>query len=278
MATSSIAWVPYRRAAVTKSADSSASSGGTGSAVATMATAPPLLCLLMALPVLRHRSSRTVLHNSSHVSAFCYIRLGILGSMSGDGTRSGAGAPLFADGDIAVRRMRDDQADYERMVAWRNAPHVRRWWDPDEPPLTLQGAIAEYRPDTLDTSPTTACVIEYRGEPVGFVQFFPWSAYPEYLDETGITVPDGAWSLDILVGVGALVGRGIGSRVVDLLCRHLFTARGARAVAFGVAADNERARRAYARAGMHEAGTFLDTDVKEGARVPSLLLLRERDV
>src|SRR5512141_1541843 len=41
--------------------------------------------------------------------------------------------PLATDGDLAIRRLRDDDADYALLVRWRATPHVREWWDPDDP-------------------------------------------------------------------------------------------------------------------------------------------------
>ena len=33
---------------------------------------------------------------------------------------------LAREGDLAIRRMRDDPADYDLFVRWRNEPHVAR--------------------------------------------------------------------------------------------------------------------------------------------------------
>jgi hypothetical protein len=58
---------------------------------------------------------------------------------------------------LVVRQMRDEPEEYERMVRWRNLPHIREWWDPEEPPPTLEGTQAKYGPRTRAGSPTTAC-------------------------------------------------------------------------------------------------------------------------
>ncbi len=53
---------------------------------------------------------------------------------------------IATDGDVVIRRMRDNPDDYALIVGWRNRPHVREWWDPDDPPLTVDDAIEELRP------------------------------------------------------------------------------------------------------------------------------------
>jgi aminoglycoside 6'-N-acetyltransferase len=184
---------------------------------------------------------------------------------------------IAADGDVVVRRMRDEADDYELIVAWRNRRHVREWWDPDDPPLTLEAAIEELRPSTQAADPpTTACIIERNGAPIGYLQFYPWDEEKPYLAEVGITIPDGAWGLDIFIGEAALVDQGVGSRSVRLLSDHLFAEHQATAVALATEAGNSRAQAAYVRAGMRVVERFLDTDTRDGRRVESLLMIRDR--
>lgn len=183
------------------------------------------------------------------------------------------GDVVVAGGDLRIRLMRDEDAEYERLARWRNQPHVRAWWDPDDPPLSAAAAREEHRASVLGESPDRAAVIEFAGVPVGFVQFYPWAPYADELRRMEVSVPEGAWSLDILVGEPDMVGRGIGSRAVRLLCDHMLS-RGASAVVFGVDVDNARARRAYLKAGMRETVEYTDLDVRDGQRIRAVLMVR----
>jgi aminoglycoside 6'-N-acetyltransferase len=180
----------------------------------------------------------------------------------------------LSDGDLTIRAMRDTTEEYELFATWRNQPEVREWWDPDDPPMTVQSAMAEYQADVRGQTATVASIIEVDGEPVGFVQFYPWSAYASELVAMGISVPAGAWGLDIFIGDPQRVGCGFGSRAVRLLCDHLLDNGGATAIAFGVEKDNARARRAYEKAGLVATREFLDTDTRGGRRVTSVLMVR----
>jgi aminoglycoside 6'-N-acetyltransferase len=183
---------------------------------------------------------------------------------------------IAADGDLVIRRMRDHPDDYDRIVAWRNSPHVREWWDPDDLPLTQAAAAAELGPGNGDDS-TMSCIIELAGQPVGFVQFYPWDVEQTYLEGRGLSLPEGSWGLDIFIGERELVGKGVGSRTVRLLCDHLFAERGAPAVALITETGNARAQAAYARAGMRVSGApFRDTDTRGGQLVDSILMIRDR--
>ena len=181
---------------------------------------------------------------------------------------------IARDGELAIRRLRDDPGDYELIVRWRNEPHVRAWWDPDDPLLTLEAAIEEYRADTREDSPTRACIIERGNEPIGFLQFYRWSDQPSVAEVLEISLEQDAWGLDLFIGEPSQVGRGVGTRVIDLLCRFLFEERGASSVALVAAQDNARALRAYEKAGFRRVQPVLDTDVKDGQRVRSWLLVR----
>ncbi|MFN2556126.1 MAG: GNAT family N-acetyltransferase [Nitriliruptorales bacterium] len=181
---------------------------------------------------------------------------------------------VVAEGDLAIRRMRDDDDDYRLMVTWRNRPHVRRWWDPDEPPLDLKAAREEYRPDTLPDATSSACFIERGGVPVGFIQFYRWSSYADEAREVGIPSDPGTWGVDIFIGEASETGQGIGPRAMQLLCRHLQGALGASQVALTVDVDNDVAIRSYRKAGFEQIQRVLDIDTRDGERVPAWLMVR----
>lgn len=184
---------------------------------------------------------------------------------------------IAADGDLAIRHLRQAAGDYELIVAWRNSAHVREWWDPDGAPLTMAALRAELDAGTRGDDTTTSCIIELGGEAVGFIQFYPWDAEAEYLSEIGVAVPRGSWGLDIFIGKPGLEGTGVGSRTVRLLSDHLFAAEGATAVALITEASNARAQASYRRAGMRVSGEpFRDTDIRGGQPVYSILMIRDR--
>jgi aminoglycoside 6'-N-acetyltransferase len=182
------------------------------------------------------------------------------------------------EGPLSIRRMRDDPADHALLVRWRNAPHVAEWWttDDDPTPTTLERVVAHYGPLTDEGSDTTCCLIELDGRPIGYMQFYRWGSYAEEVHAMGLDLREDAFGIDILIGEAELIGHGIGSRSVDILSRFLFEEHGASQVAIVTAVDNHRAQRAYEKAGFRRIGVVLDTDVREGERVRSWLMTRER--
>jgi aminoglycoside 6'-N-acetyltransferase len=181
---------------------------------------------------------------------------------------------IDAGDGVRLRPMRDADTDYALLAHWRNLPHVRQWWDPDDPPHTTEQARRECGPAIRGEEPDRLAIIEVDGVAAGFVQYYPWAAYADELTAMDLRLPDGAWSLDILIGAPEWLGRGVGSRTVRALCEHLFAVEGAAAVAFGVDRDNARARAAYLKAGMTPMFEYLDLDTRGGERVWCVLMLR----
>jgi aminoglycoside 6'-N-acetyltransferase len=181
---------------------------------------------------------------------------------------------LVSRGDLSIRRLRPVDEDLMLLVRWRSAPHVRPWWDPDEQELDLEGARLEYLPEAVPDSLTTLCIIELRGEPIGFIQFYRWASYPDDAAEVGIPFDESTWGIDVMIGEEGLVDRGLGSGAVDLLCTYLEEERGATAVVLTTSVENHRAIRAYEKVGFERRGQVFDTDTKDGERVLSWLMVR----
>jgi aminoglycoside 6'-N-acetyltransferase len=178
------------------------------------------------------------------------------------------------DGDLTIRPMRDDARDYRLLMRWRAEPHVREWWDPDDPIPTLDEVLEHYGPGVRGEEPTTPCIFELDDRPVGFVQFYRW--LPHAQEEPAIDVrPDAdTFGLDIHVGEPDLIDQGLGTRVVELLCTHLERDLGASWVALTTEVGNHRAQRAYEKAGFRKVRQVLDTDTRDGRRAVCWLMER----
>lgn len=181
---------------------------------------------------------------------------------------------LIADGDLVIRRMLDDERDYIRVAEWRNLPHVRRWWDPDLPPSTLESVKEELRPDTGPDSQSKACIIELRDEPIGFIQFYRWASYAEEAIEVGIPFDEATYGLDIFIGDPRLIGMGLGTRVVTVMSDYLINQLNASAVSLTTDVQNHVAQRCYEKAGFQRVKKVLDTDTYKGDRVRSWLMVK----
>jgi len=183
---------------------------------------------------------------------------------------------IAADGDLVIRLLRNEPEDISAIARWRARPHVHEWWDPDEQPPGYDEVAARYGGRTHPSSPTTPCIIELDGRPIGYLQFYRWSSWPEDAREIDVDFDDDTYGLDILIGEPDLIDRGVGSRAVALASSYLETERGASWVSLTTEETNLRAQRAYEKAGFEKVRTILDTDTRDGHRVRSWLMERRR--
>jgi aminoglycoside 6'-N-acetyltransferase len=141
------------------------------------------------------------------------------------------------------------RADLPMMALWLQSPGARVWWgDPDE-----QLALVT---EDLDEPLMDQQIAEVDGRPFGYVQSYPVHQWPDGAPHFA-DLPQGAVAVDCFVGVEDMVGQGHGSAMLRLYARHLL-AKGAAAVAIDPDPDNERAVRAYRRAGFQEVGPRVD--------------------
>jgi len=138
----------------------------------------------------------------------------------------------------------DAHRDLPTLHIWLRRPHVARWWgDPTE-------ALAAAR----DQPPTQQALIAVDGRAVGYLC---WQNPPsEELAVAGLkALPLDLIDVDILIGEPDFIGRGIGPQALRLLLNRL-RAEGASSVGLAASVDNQRALRAYTKAGFRLFQTF----------------------
>lgn len=134
--------------------------------------------------------------------------------------------------------------DLPVLRSWLQRPHVARWWgDPVE-------ALAAAR----EHPPTQHALISVDGRAVGYLCWQHPS--PEELAEARLdALPVDLMDVDIVIGEPEFVGRGFGPQALELLLNRL-RADGVSIVGLATAANNQRALRAFAKAGFSLFQTF----------------------
>ena len=147
-------------------------------------------------------------------------------------------------------------ADLPLMADWLVEPHLVRWWgEPVEQLALITDDLADPLMDQR--------IVTLDGQAIGYVQHYPCHAWgaPHLAG-----FPPGTLALDTFVGPESLLGQGHGTAFLRQRAAELL-AQGAPAVVIDPDPGNERAVRAYRRAGF--VGTRVATDL-DGA--PALVL------
>ena len=154
------------------------------------------------------------------------------------------------------------EADLPRVEKWLRREHVARWWRDD-----IGESIAEYRRALEGREPTDHFLIEVDGRPIGMIQTYLVSDYPEW--EAVVQVGAGVAGVDLMIGEADLIGQGLGPQVLAQFARDVvFARRGTQAAVATVEETNRRSWRAFEKAGFRYV-----RDVEEEGRPHRLMRL-----
>jgi len=137
------------------------------------------------------------------------------------------------------------RSDFPLLREWLSAPHVVAWW---REPLDCEGVEAKYGPRVDGTEPTHVFVIEHQGLPIGWIQWYLWSDYPEHARQLGAEFSSGG--IDLAIGDLAMTGLGLGPvSIRAFLMQIVFANPSVSAVVADPEADNRRSLSAFRKAG-----------------------------
>lgn len=141
-------------------------------------------------------------------------------------------------------------ADLPLLKRWLEEPHVHQWWNHETDDYALE---RDFGPVMRGEEPSEDLLVRLDGRPVGLVQRSRFADYPDYRDEVAALteVPEGAVTVDYLVGEPGDTGQGLGTAIVRAVVAATWTeVAGAECVIVPVAAANRASWRALERAGL----------------------------
>jgi RimJ/RimL family protein N-acetyltransferase len=137
------------------------------------------------------------------------------------------------------------RGDFPLLQRWLLTPHVAAWW---HEALDLDQVSAKYGPRVDGTQPTQVFVIEYHERPVGWIQWYRWSDYPEHAQKI-VAEPDSA-GIDLAIGEQEMTGMGLGPSVIGRFLKEvIFVDSTITAVITDPEKNNARSLRAFEKAG-----------------------------
>lgn len=98
-----------------------------------------------------------------------------------------------------------ERSDFPLLQRWLAAPHVDAWWHGSPDPRALE---EKYGPRIDGSEKTRVFIIEHDGRPIGWIQWYPWSDYPDHAAQ--LEAGPGTAGIDLAIGEIAYVGMGLG--------------------------------------------------------------------
>ncbi len=132
-----------------------------------------------------------------------------------------------------------------------SAPHVAAWWHES---LDLASVNLKYGPRVDGVEPTRVFVIEYTGRPIGCIQWYLWSDYPEHARQLRAELASAG--IDLAIGERAMTGLGLGPvAILEFLRQIVFADTRVSTVITDPEESNLRSLRAFKKAGFTLANT-----------------------
>jgi aminoglycoside 6'-N-acetyltransferase len=109
--------------------------------------------------------------------------------------------------------------DFPLLQKWLAAPHVAIWWNER---FDLDSLEAKYGPRIEGDDPVHVYLVQHRGVPIGWIQWYRWADFPEHALELG--ADRGTAGIDLAIGEIELTGQGLGPAVLrEFAANYIFT-------------------------------------------------------
>lgn len=161
--------------------------------------------------------------------------------------------------EIALRQAAGQ--DWATIRGWLRLPEIQRWWG------TASSTEAEVRL-VMETPSAMARIVTAGSEPIGYAHAIDALHWGSGLPEA---MPPGTWDIDVFIAPTEWRGRGAGRRAVELIAAEVFATTLAPAVSVFTSVRNEKAVRAYEKAGFR--WVRIHDDPIDG---PSWMMIMER--
>jgi RimJ/RimL family protein N-acetyltransferase len=173
------------------------------------------------------------------------------------------------NGNLAhVQFTRLCDADLPLLHRWLNAPHVVAGYS--RVPTSPEDVAAKYGPRIAGTVPVRGFIAAVAGRPIGYVQAYRVTDFPDYAAMVGDL--HHAVAIDVLIGDVEYTGRGLGPRVIAAAVEEIvWTSFDAVSCIATPRPDNTASLRAFAKAGFALVRT-----IRTAAGDPELLMERRR--
>jgi aminoglycoside 6'-N-acetyltransferase len=161
---------------------------------------------------------------------------------------------MIAASQYSFRRATLD--DLALLEAWQSSPHVREWWDSDEP----------YDKEDLADPRVARWIVSISERPFAFMQDYVVHGWE---DHHFSSLPKGSRGIDQYIGDPDMVGVGHGSAFIGTRMQILFD-EGAPVIATDPHPNNERAIAVYKKLGFEPSGPPQETEW--GLIMPMLMM------
>jgi len=181
---------------------------------------------------------------------------------------------LFTSDNISVRKMNNSLEDKSLLLEWLSNPEVLEFAWGEGALWDMQKIENEFEEKMTGSENVTACIVEYNGKSIGYIQYYPIEK-DSYAFNEQVPYEDfvGGYGMDLFIGYPELWGEGIGVKIVSGMASYLINTLGAKVVCADPEENNQRSVRCWIKAGFISSGKIQNYDEPEKNSI--LMTLRQ---
>lgn len=180
---------------------------------------------------------------------------------------------------LCIRKMEETETDLGQFLIWMTDPETMRFWEGMTVRFDYTMVEQCYR-DHLKEG-VMPCFVEWNEKPIGYAQFYLIA------DAESYEIPQEAWNrvvrpgetvygIDMFIGDVSCRDRGIGTRILKLLCAALFETYRADILMIDPKVHNARAIACYRKCGFCDMCVVPQREAQDGILHDSLILYRRK--
>lgn len=172
---------------------------------------------------------------------------------------------------VTIRPLKNDSQDMEVLLSWLQDARVLAHVYDEDAPWTLEKVCKSFAEKCEPDSVVHGWMILDDQSPVGYMQHYPVTrdSY-RFTHETPFSIFQGAYGIDMFIGIPELWRHGIGRQAVNLLANHL-QLQGISRLCVDPAVANDHGMQFWQKIGFVPIGTVPEYDHPEQL---SMLMLR----
>lgn len=175
--------------------------------------------------------------------------------------------------NITIRWMEDSCSDYSLMLRWLTDEQVLEFYEGRDKSYSINQVKTKFGPRIQQEVKIFPCIIYYKNTPVGYIQYYPVENAKDYELENA----EDTYAIDMFIGEPKLWGYGIGSKVLSLLIKYIFSKLQANKIVIDPHIDNPRAIRAYEKVGFKKVKLLVKHELFEGKKRDCWLMEIRKD-
>ncbi|MBE1553039.1 GNAT family N-acetyltransferase [Sporosarcina limicola] len=165
---------------------------------------------------------------------------------------------IIKAGKLLVRILKEE--DKYLLAKWLSDPEILQYYEGRDNPFYLEKVEKKFFKEEDDA---TRCLIEFNGEPIGYIQFYEVDAEEKltygYEDSTELI-----YGMDQFIGESDYWNKGVGTLLVSSMVKYLIEEKGAGCIVMDPQTWNGRAIRCYEKCGFEKVKLLQANEWHEG--------------